>query len=183
MLRKFILTALIFALLLPAGLFAEGGATSSGLRLGQLQSEEAPEETDEPIYDGGLSGITAISGRGKLVLGLSLSALGAGLVIMGEIYRQPFLDAREAYKSIDPNSASVADITAARDDFEQKRLLHYIPLFSGIAISGVGLFITIDGAFSVDIYEPRQYTPNPVIPQSGSGFLISPNFNGLVLRF
>jgi hypothetical protein len=149
----------------PAPLQSESGEAETG---------EAPEDNPTPLQ---------ISGRTKLLLGLSLAVTGTGLTIVGELYRTPFQEARAAYKSIDPATASVAEIEAARKEFANKRLLHYIPLFSGLSMSGIGLFLTFDGAFSISIYEPSPYSPTPVIPEEQSGFVISRNFSGFVLRY
>jgi hypothetical protein len=147
---------------------------SAPKRIGEAETGEAPEDNPAPLQ---------ISGRTKLLLGLSLAVTGTGLTIVGELYRTPFQEARAAYKSIDPATASVAEIEAARKEFANKRLLHYIPLFSGLSMSGIGLFLTFDGAFSISIYEPSPYSPTPVIPEEQSGFVISPNFSGFVLRY
>jgi hypothetical protein len=176
--KKLLILLLAAMLAFPAAIFSDPFSDDNPSAM--LQDDGG---ANGPAPEPGPSGPPQLSGRTKLVLGLSLSVVGTGLTIMGELFRDPFLEARDAYDNLDPMTASVQDIENARKELDNTRLLHYIPMITGLTMTGIGMFITFDGAFSINVYDSKPYTPTPVIPEDESGVVLSRDFTGLVIRY
>lgn len=135
-----------------------------------LADDSTEEQTDGPI----------ITGKNRLLLGLSLSLGGASLLFLSNIFHESFIEARNEYNDLDSESASVEDVESKRKKFSNSRLRYYSTLITGIGLSSYGLYFSLSGVFTVDFYDQGDYQPS--VGASELGIVVSPGFTGVQIR-
>ncbi len=119
--------------------------------------------------------------RNKLITGISLSATGAVVTIIGGLFYDELTVAKKEYFSFD-GSESLENLKAAEAAVTKYRLRFYIPMITGFALSAIGLGLAFDGSSGIPGSERGTYKPNISPPKPRSWLIISPGFTGLRIR-